>query len=69
MSNKTSPLRQLRSDKGWTLEEASSKWGVSLSFLSELETGKSEPSKKMAIRLSKKTGISVPVLMGLENAQ
>lgn len=64
----TSPLRSYRDEKGWTLAEASDKWGVSLSYLSELETGEAEPSKKMAMKLSKKTGISVAVLMGLESA-
>lgn len=68
MSADKSPLRKLRADKGWTLEEASEKWGVSLSYLSELETGQATPSKDMAIRLSKKTGISAATLMGLEGA-
>lgn len=67
--SKKSPLRQYRADKGWTLEEAAKRWGISVSYLSELETGGAEPSKKMAIKLSKKTEISVSVLMGLESAQ
>lgn len=68
MNTKTSALREYRANKGWTLEEAAARFGVSLSYLSEIETGKAEPSKKTATKLSKKTGISVAVLMGLEGA-
>lgn len=68
MNTKVSPLRQFRKSKDWTLEEASDKLGVSISYLSELETGEATPSKVMAIRLAKKTGISAAALMGLEGA-
>jgi hypothetical protein len=32
-------LREYRKEKGWTLEKAAKRFGLSLSYLSELETG------------------------------
>lgn len=68
MSAKTSALRQYRKNKGWTLEEASKRFDVSLSYLSELETGEATPSKALAEKLSKKTGLSPAAIMGWEGA-
>lgn len=69
MSKPDSPLRKLRTANKWTLEEASRKWGVSLSYLSEIETGECIPSRKTALKLEKKTGIKATILMGMESAQ
>lgn len=65
---KTTPLRQYRIDRGWKLKQAAKYFGISVSHLSDLETGKSKPSVTAAAKLSKKTEIPAVVLLGLESA-
>lgn len=37
-------LRQWRKDSGWTLKELAMRSGITLSFLAEIENGKTRPS-------------------------
>lgn len=66
MTEQVSPLRSFRISKGWKLTKAAGHFGISVSHLSELETGKSKPSVEVAAKLAKKTKIPVMVLLGLE---
>lgn len=63
-----SPLRQFRINKGWKLERAAHHFGISVSHLSELETGKARPSIELAAKLARKTDITANKLLGLEDA-
>jgi transcriptional regulator with XRE-family HTH domain len=60
-------LRQYRIKKGWTLEEASAAFGLSLSYLSELETGKTPMTLTAARKIETATSRKIKAvdLLGL----
>lgn len=56
-------LKQCRLKKGLRLEDASRLIGISLPFLSHIETGRHDPSLEMAIKLEKFYGIPITTLL------
>jgi transcriptional regulator with XRE-family HTH domain len=55
-------LRAVREAKGLTLRESARRLGVSASFLSQLETGKSQPSVATLYALSRHLGVTIDQL-------
>lgn len=68
--DEVSPLRKFRKEKGWKLKDAAPKLGVSLSYLSELETGKAKFTVELAQQFERKSKgeLKAIVLLGLESA-
>jgi transcriptional regulator with XRE-family HTH domain len=54
-----SRLKDLRADRGWTLEELSERTGLSKAFLSRLEAGDRQPSIAAVLTLANVFGVSV----------
>lgn len=59
-------LRDYRKSKGWTLEKAAKRFGLSLSYLSELETGAMPMTLAAAKKIAAKSDLSVIELLGLK---
>lgn len=58
-------LEHLRKGHGWTLRDLSAATnGLSISFLSDIERGRTVPSIDTVVRLSEAFGMSVSVFMG-----
>ena len=53
---KKNVLRTYRKSQNWTLKEASRRYGLSLSYLSELERGVAPMTLEAAKKIEKKTG-------------
>lgn len=49
-------IRQLRSDRGWSLEQLSDASSVSRSMLSQIERGKANPTLAVALRIAQALG-------------
>lgn len=56
-------LSDLRSENGWTLAEVSKKTGVSISALSKIENGQSQPAYSVLTRLSAGLGLDFTDLL------
>jgi len=63
-----SRVRELRTKKGWTLEEMSAACAVSRSMLSEIERGRANPTLAVAYRIALAFGMSLGELVELPNA-
>lgn len=63
-----SMLRDYRKSKGWTLEKAAKRFGLSLSYLSELETGAMPMTLAAAKKIAAKSDLSVIGLLGLKES-
>ena len=59
-------LRDYRKSKGWTLEKAAKRFGLSLSYLSELETGAMPMTLAAAKKIAAKSDLGVIELLGLK---
>jgi DNA-binding XRE family transcriptional regulator len=59
-------LRDYRKSKGWTLEKAAKRFGLSLSYLSELETGAMPMTLAAAKKIAAKSDLSIIELLGLK---
>ncbi|ATY85922.1 hypothetical protein CVV65_14150 [Kyrpidia spormannii] len=60
-------LKQLRTERGWTLEQLSARSGLSISHISSLERGtRMKPSFQVAVRLAR--ALEVPLATFLEDA-
>ena len=57
-------IKQLRLENGYTLKEFGRKIGMSVSFLSDIENGKSRPSLKRCKEIADGFQVSVSVLLG-----
>lgn len=57
-------IRQLRHDKGYTLKDFGEKIGMSVSFLSDIENGKSRPSLKRCKEIAAGFKVPVSILLG-----
>ncbi len=55
-------VRDLRKDKGWTLEQAASRAGLARSTLSKIENGQMSPTYEALKKLALGMGMSVPQL-------
>ena len=55
-------LRNLRNQRGWTLEDLADRAGVSEAYLSRLEGGERQPSLAVLFSLAQAFGISLPSL-------
>jgi len=55
-------LRNLRSQRGWTLEDLANRAGVSEAYLSRLEGGERQPSLAVLFSLAQTYGIALPSL-------
>ncbi|MBK5934108.1 XRE family transcriptional regulator [Rhodovulum imhoffii] len=55
-------VRELRTDKGWTLEQAATRAGLARSTLSKIENGQMSPTYDALKKLAEGLGISVPQL-------
>lgn len=56
-------LKLLRERKGWSQTRLSKESGVSQTYISELEAGKSKPTVPIAIKLAKALGVSIAELL------
>ena len=52
-------IRQLRKQKGWTLEQLAALCGVSRSMLSQVERGTANPTLAVAFRIAKAFGVTL----------
>ena len=52
-------LKELRADRGWTLEELAERTGLSKPFLSRLEAGDRQPSIAAVLTLARAFGVAV----------
>lgn len=60
-------IRQLRKERVWTLVETHERAGISVSFLSDMELGRTMPSLKTLARLASCFGITLlEMLRGVE---
>ncbi len=59
-------LRRYRKEKGWTLEQAAKRFNLSVSYLSELETGVMPMTLGAAKKIAAKSDLSVIDLLGLK---
>ena len=55
-------VRQLRKDRGWTLEQAAQQAGLARSTLSKIENGQMSPTYEALKKLAEGLAISVPQL-------
>jgi len=62
-------LGELRSQRGWTLEELAERSGLSKPFLSRLEAGSRQPSIAVVLTLAKVYGVSLAQLFDLQATQ
>ena len=56
-------VRQLRGERGWSLDEMSSASGVSRSMLSQIERGRVNPTIAVAFRIARAFGLSLAELV------
>lgn len=61
-------VKQLRNDRGWSLEALAGASGVSRSMLSQIEREKANPTLAVAVRISNGFGISLGELLQIPNA-
>jgi transcriptional regulator with XRE-family HTH domain len=59
-------VRRHRTERGWTLDELSSRSGVSRRMLITIEHGAGNPSIATLLRLSDALGVGLPVLVAVE---
>lgn len=62
-------LRELRTEKGWTLSEVSERTGIPVSTLSKIETGKMSLSYEKLLRLSRGLEIDITELFAAAASQ
>ncbi len=60
-------IRKLRKEMKWTLKDMSKRTGLSISFLSDIERGVSNPSFKKLKVLAEKLNVSICFLLGEES--
>jgi transcriptional regulator with XRE-family HTH domain len=56
-------LRQLRADRGWSLEALAAASDVSRSMLSQIERGRANPTLAVAVRIARAYGLSLAELV------
>ncbi|QDU38672.1 anaerobic benzoate catabolism transcriptional regulator [Maioricimonas rarisocia] len=57
-------IRELRSERDWTLEQLSRASGVSRSMLSQIERNQANPTLAVALRIAQAFGLTIGELMG-----
>lgn len=62
-------LARHRKQNGWTLAEVSGRTGVSISALSKIENGLSQPAYSVLLRLAEGLDLDVSVLLGQAHAR
>lgn len=62
-------IKELRKKKGLTLRELSTKIGISISFLSDIENSRSKPSLQKLEAIAKGLDVTVSYLLGEDNPQ
>ena len=60
-------IRELRTERGWTLDEATTRTGLSRSSLYKIEKGKMSPTFDAIKKLSKGFGLDIPHLLVTQN--
>ena len=63
----TSPIKQLRKEKGLTQIQLAHELGVDQASISKWESGKANPTKEYEDKLAEFFGVSVDVLLGFES--
>jgi len=61
-------VRQLRQDRGWSLERLAGASGVSRSMLSQIERGEANPTLAVALRIARAFGMSLGELVEMPGA-
>jgi transcriptional regulator with XRE-family HTH domain len=61
-------VRQLRRERGWSLDELSSACGVSRSMLSQIERNRANPTLAVAFRIAQAFGLSLAELVEAQGA-
>lgn len=64
VNNVGSKIKALRKQKNYTLKDMNSKTGISVSFLSDIENGRSNPSLDRLTDIANALGTSVSYLLG-----
>lgn len=62
-------IKQKRKDLGWTLQEASAKFGLTITGYAQMENGKSSINIDRLYQIAEVFGVSVGELLGLEGVQ
>lgn len=52
-------IKDHRKANGWTLREVSARTGLSISYISDIERGRTNPSLKTCIKLARVFGVEV----------
>lgn len=60
-------LRELRKAKGWTQDQLAARLNVSKAHISEMETGKKNPSGPVLDRMAKLFDVNVPDLIVVDS--
>jgi transcriptional regulator with XRE-family HTH domain len=56
-------MRRLRTDRGWTLREASARIGIGVAHVRRLEAGLGNPSLRLLICAARAFGVSLTELL------
>lgn len=56
-------IRELRRQRGWTLQDLASQVGLSLSFMGHIERGTRKPSLETIVRLAQLFDVSIDSLL------
>jgi transcriptional regulator with XRE-family HTH domain len=59
-------VRELRRERGWTLEHLAERSGVSRAMISKLERGEKNPTLVVAAKVAEGLGVSLSRLVGIE---
>lgn len=62
-------LKQLRKDRGWTLDELAAASGVSRSMLSQIERGQANPTLAIVWHLSQALGVELSEFVGSQRVE
>lgn len=62
-------IKALRNERGYTLKDMHVKTGISISFLSDIENGRSKPSLERLNDIAKALDTTTSFLMGEENIE
>lgn len=61
-------VRDLRNERGWTVEDAAERFGVEPAFVRRVEAGRTNPSLAVVVSIAKAFGIRIADLMSESDA-
>lgn len=60
-------VRDLRGERGWTIEDAAERFGVEPAFVRRIESGRTNPSLAVVVSIASAFGIALAELMPEED--